>query len=75
MVSILKIRNVPNIMESTAVPQRAALLLVRNRFLAKSKSATTAFCKEYQTMSQYNTVFSHIGRIILPRHEIDRFRP
>ncbi len=45
--------------------------MVRNRFLAKRKLATTAFCKEFQTMAQYNTVF-HTFTKILPRHDIER---
>ncbi|MBQ1266550.1 MAG: DUF4372 domain-containing protein, partial [Proteobacteria bacterium] len=37
----------------------------------KRKSAKTAFCKQFQIMSYYNTVF-HILQKIIPRHEIDR---
>ena len=45
--------------------------MVRNRFLAKRKSAKTAFCKVFRTMAQYKTVFHTLAKV-LPRHEIDR---
>ena len=45
--------------------------MVRNRFLAKRKFTTTAFCKEFRNVAHYNTVFHTLTKI-LPRHEIDR---